>query len=127
MGLTKKAITVLGDQAEYISDPQLKAEILFDIANCYITQEQLQLAHEELTNLLLIVQPGPLAYRIAIKLAEICSMLNLNSQVISVCTQLMEADIPEQTRSKAATILAMAHNAQQNYDSAALALLDKQK
>jgi len=127
MGLTDKAIAVLDNQAEYISDPQLKAEILFDIANCYITQGQLQLAHEELTNLLLVVRPGPLAYRIAIRLAETCSMLGLNSQAVSVCTQLMEADIPEQTRSKAAVILAMAHNAQQDYDSAALALLDKQK
>jgi len=126
MGLVEKAITVLSDQAEYIPDPQLKAEILFDIANCYITQGQFQLAHEELTKLLLVVRPGPLAYKIAIRLAEICSMLGLNSQAISVCTQLMEADIPEQTRNKAATILAMAHNAQQDYDSAALALLDKQ-
>jgi len=126
MGLIEKAITVLGDQAEYISDPQLRAEILFDIANCYITHGQLQLAHEELTKLLLVVRPGPLAYRIAVRLAEICSMLGLNSQVISVCTQLMEADVPEQIRQKVAVILAMAHNAQQDYDSAALALLDKQ-
>jgi len=125
MGLMAKATTVLGDQAEYISDPQLKAEILFDIANCYITQGQLQLAHEELTNLLLVVRPGPLAYKIAIRLAEICSMLGLDSQVISVCTQLMDSDVPEQTRQKATVILAMAHNGQQDYDSAALALLDK--
>ena len=125
MGLMAKAITVLDDQAEYISDPQLKAEILFEIANCYITQGQLQLAHEELTNLLLVVKPGPLAYRIAIRLAEICSMLGLDSQVISVCTQLMDSDVPEQTRKKATVILAMAHNGQQDYDSAALALLDK--
>lgn len=127
MGLIEKAITILSDQAEYIPDPQLKAEMSFEIANCYVARGQLQLAHEELTRLLLVVRPGHLAYRIAIRLAEICSMLGLNSQAVSVCTQLMQADIPEQTRTKAAVILAMAYNGQQNYDSAALALLDKQK
>ena len=127
MGLISKAITVLGDQAEYISDTQLGAEISFEIANCYVIQGQLQMAHEELTKLLLIVKPGPLAYKIAIRLAEICSRLGLNSQVISVCTQLMEADVPQQTRQKAAVIRAMAHNGQQDYESATLALLDEQK
>jgi len=124
MGLTEKAINVLGNQVEYISDPQLKAEILFDIANCYISKGQLQLAREELTDLLIVVRPGPLAYSIAIRLAEICSLLGLDSQVISVCTQLMDADVPEETRQKAAVILALAHNDRQNYDSAALALLE---
>ena len=127
MGLTEKAIAVLNDQAEYISDQQLKAEILFEIADCRIARGQLQLAREELTNLLIVVRSGPLAYKIAIRLAEICSLLGLDSQVISVCTQLMDSDAPEETRKKAAVILAQAHNDRQNYDSAALALLNKQK
>ncbi|MHC4740807.1 MAG: tetratricopeptide repeat protein [Planctomycetota bacterium] len=123
MGLTDKAITVLGDQAEYISDKQLKAELIFEIANCYVTRGQLQAAHEELTQLLIVVRPGPLAYKIAIRLAEICSLLGLDEQVISVCTQLKEADVPEETRQKAAVILARAHKDRQDYDNAALALL----
>lgn len=127
MGLAEKAIAVLNDQAEYISDQQLKAEILFEIANCRIARGQLQLAREELTNLLIVARSGPLAYKIAIRLAEICSLLGLDSQVISVCTQLMDSDAPEETRKKAAVILAQAHNDRQNYDSAALALLNKQK
>lgn len=123
MGLTDKAITVLGDQAEYVSDKQLKTELLFEIANCYAERGQLKIAHEELTQLLISVRPGSLAYRIAIKLAEICSLLGLDSQAISVCKQLMEGEAPEETRRQAAVILARAHNEQQDYDSAALALL----
>ncbi|MBL7154366.1 MAG: tetratricopeptide repeat protein [Phycisphaerae bacterium] len=127
MGLIEKAITILGDRAEYISDPHLKAKMAFEVANCYIALTQLPVAHEELTKLLAVVQPGPLAYEIAIRLAETCSMLGLDHQVISVCTQFLDSDVPEQTRQKAAAILAMAYNRQQDYDSAALALLDKQK
>ena len=127
MGLIEKAIAVLSDQAEYIPDPQLKAEMSFEIANCHLARGQLPLAHEEMTKLLAVVQPGPLAHKIAIRLAETCSMLGLNTQAVSVCTQLMMADISEQTRSKAAVILATAYNGQQDYNSAALALLDKQE
>jgi len=127
MGLIEKAIAVLSDQAEYIPDPQLKAEMLFEIANCHLAAGELRLAHEELTKLLPAAQPGPLAHSIAIRLAETCSMLGLNTQAVSICTQLMLADIPEQIRSKAAVILSTAYNAQQDYDNAALALLDKQE
>jgi len=127
MGLTDKAITILGDQAEYISDTQLKAEISFEIANCYIKTGRLNLAHEQLTDLLVVVKPGPLAYSIAMKLAEISQKLDRHAQVISVCTQILESAAPRQIKNEAAAMLAMAYNRQKEYEKAALALLDKPK
>ncbi len=48
MGLADKAIIALGDRIEYIGDQQLKAKAYFELSNCYIDNEDLELAHKNL-------------------------------------------------------------------------------
>jgi tetratricopeptide (TPR) repeat protein len=127
MGLVDNAVTLLSSRIEYASDPGLKAEISFELTNCYIARNQLDLAHKKLTEILLIVPPGPLAYEVSFKLAQTCLMLNQDSQAISVCSQLLDSAAPEQIRTEAAQMLATAYSRQKNYDKAALALLDRPK
>lgn len=127
MGLVDNAVTLLSSRIEYASDPQLKAEISFELTNCYIAKNQLELAHKKLTEILLIVPPGPLAYEVALKLAQTCLMLSQDSQAISVCSQLLDSAAPEQIKNEAAQMLATAYSRQKNYDKAALALLDRPK
>jgi len=123
MGLVDKAISVLGDRAEYIPDPQLKAKVCFELAECYITKGNMELARRELTEVLIFVEPGPLAQEIAIELAGVCLKLGENSQAIYVCTQLLESGPSEQIKQKALSILASVYKQQQSYNEATLALL----
>ena len=127
MGLVDNAVTLLSSRIEYASDPRLKAEISFELTNCYIARNQLDLAHKKLTEILVVVPPGPLAYEVSLKLAQTCLMLSQDSQAISVCSQLLDSAAPEQIRTEAAQMLATAYSRQKNYDKAALALLDRPK
>jgi len=127
MGLVDNAVTLLSSRIEYVSDPRLKAEISFELTKCYIARNQLELAHKNLTEILVVVPPGPLAYEVSLKLAQTCLMLSQDSQAISVCSQLLDSAAPEQIKTEAAQMLATAYSRQKNYDKAALALLDRPK
>ena len=125
MNLVDKAIVTLGDEAEYLPDSQLKVRMLFELANCYIAKGDLESAREKLTEILIMVEPGPLAYEIALKLADVCLKLEQNSQAISICLQLLDSGPSSPILQKALGILATAYNRQKDYDRAALALLGR--
>lgn len=127
IGLVDKAIAMLGDRADYVSNPQLKAEIYFELSECYSKKGDLDIAHKKLTEVLILTESGPLAHKIALRLAEISLQLSQNSQTISVCSQLLDLQPPEQIKRRALELMAKAHNQQKNYDRAALALLGQWK
>jgi len=125
MGLVDKAIVTLGDRVEYIPDSQLKARMSFELTNCYIAKGNLELARANLTEILVLVEPGPFAHDIALELANVCLKLGQNSQAIYVCSQLLDLGPSERIKQEALNILATAYTRQKNYDSAALALLGR--
>ena len=127
MGLVDKAIVAVGDRAEYLPDSQLKVRMFFELANCFIAKGNLEFAREKLTGILVMVEPGLLAYEIALKLAEVCLRLDQDSQAISIsiCLQLLDSDPSAPVSQKALEILATAYDRQKNYDRAALALLGR--
>ena len=123
MDLPDKAITVLGDIAEYLPDSQLKTRVSFELANCYIARGDLKFAHEMLTEILISAAPGPLAHEVALELAQVALKLGQNSQTVSVCLQLLDSAASARIKQKASKLLAAAYNRQKKYDDAALALL----
>ena len=125
MGLIDRAVSILVDKADYILDTQLKAKISLELANCYIADGNFELARRKLTELLILVEPGPLAHEITLKLVDVCLKLNQNSQIISICSQLLELNPPEQIKQEALVRLAAAYKRQKNYDGAALALIGR--
>ncbi len=127
IGLVDKAIVILGGRGEYISDPQLKAQICFGLSECYIEKGDLHRARAKLAEILVLTEFGPLAQQSALSLADVCLRLGQDSQAISVCSQLLDLQPSKQIKQKALELLAKAHNQQKNYDSAALALLGQWK
>jgi len=125
VGLVDKAIAALGDRAEYISDSQLKAKVSFELAKCYVAKGNLELAHRSLTEILVLVEAGPLAHKVACELADVCLKLGQNSQAVSICSQLLDLAPSGQIKQRALSILATAYSRQKNYDGAALALLGR--
>jgi len=141
MGLSDKAVLVLADRAEYLLDMQLKAKVLYELAKCHIAERDLELAHRNLTEALVLIEPGPLAHEVACELAEVSLRLGQNSQVVSICSQLLDSvpsppllssdsktrgqGVPAEAgiRQRAMNILATAHLWQRNYEGAVLALL----
>jgi len=125
MGLADEAIAALGDRAQYTLDPQVKVGISFELAKCYIAKENLELARRDLAEIIMLVEPGPLAHEIALELADVCLKLGQSSQTISICSQLLDLGPSAKTKQKALDILAAAYSRQKNYDRAALTLLGK--
>jgi tetratricopeptide (TPR) repeat protein len=123
MGLPDKAIAVLGDNAEYLPESQLKIRMSFELANCHIAKGDLDFAHKKLTDILISATPGPLLNEIALRLAEVCLDLGQSSQTITVCRQLLDSEVSSQVRQKALKVQAAAYNQQKNFDNAALALV----
>ena len=127
MGLVDNAIVILGDRAEYIPDPQLKAEICFELSECYIEKGDLNLAHGKLAEILVLAESGPLSHKSALRLGDVCLRLGQNSQTISVCSQLLDLQPSEQIKQEALKLLSMAYSQQKDHDRAALALLGQWK
>jgi len=125
MGLVNEAVAAIGDRAQYTLDPQAKASISLELAKCYSAKGSLQQARKEFSEILMIVEPGPLAHEIALELADVCLKLGHSSQTISVCSQLLNLRPTETIKQKALNILAAAYTQRKDYDRAALALLGR--
>ena len=122
VGLPDKAISTIGDVAEYLPDSQLKTRASFELAKCYIAKGDLEYVQKKLTEILISAAPGPLAHEIALELAEVCFELGQNSQAVFVCLQLLDSTVSTPIEEKASKLLAAAYNRQKKYNDAALAL-----
>jgi len=127
MGLFDEAVTILGDTAQYLHASQLKAEVLFEQSKCLIAKGDLESARKNLTEILVFVEPGPLAYEIMYELADLCLKLNENTQVISISLQILNSEAEDTLKQKTSELLATAYTRQKDYDKAALVLLGQWK
>jgi tetratricopeptide (TPR) repeat protein len=127
MGLYDKALAVFGDKLEYTFDPQLKAEIYYEMAMSYIAKKDLENASKLLSENIILTKPGEMMYQSALQLAQVCLDLERNDQAISVCRQLLDLEPTKEVKQKALELLASAYKRNQNYEGAALALLGQWK
>jgi len=123
MGLFDEAVTILGDTARYLPDSQLKTKVFFEQSKCLIAKGDLESARKSLTEILVFVEPGPLAYEVMYELADLCLELNENTQVISITLQILNSEVEDTLKQKTSELLATAYTRQKDYDKAALALL----
>jgi len=123
MGLYDEVIAALRDKSEYVPDSQLKAKIFFEQSKCFLAKGNLELAREKLSEILVFIEPGPLAQEIGCVLADVCLKLGQDSQAISICLQLLDSAPEDQIKQRASNLLAAAYTQQKNYDQAVLALL----
>jgi len=123
IGLAEDATTVLAERAQYLTEPHLRASIILELARCEIAIQNHVGARAHLTEVLSLVEPGPIAHQVSLELAGVCLKLNDIQQAISICTKLMESSASTQIKEQASRTLAAAYSKQQNYDKAALALL----
>ncbi|MBN2313803.1 MAG: tetratricopeptide repeat protein [Sedimentisphaerales bacterium] len=122
LGLFDEAIIFLQDRAGYVSDQQLDARISFELALCYIDKDDLENARNCLSEMLGVVESGPLAHEAAQILSDICVKLDQDDQAISVCLKLLDSDPPKEVKQNALKTLAAAYRERSEYDKAVLAL-----
>jgi len=146
MGLVDKALALLGDVVQYLPNSWLKAKVSFEQAKCSIAKGDLQAARKRLAEVLVFVEPGPLAHEVRYELADVCFKLGDNAQAIFICSQLLArakpgstelaevwtssslpsaGELEAATKQKALDLLAKAYTEEKNYEKAALALLSQ--
>jgi len=122
-GLMDRAIELLQNNKNSVSDPYLNAKISFELSLNLIEKGELAQAQKELSHTLTKVESGPLAHKVALKLAQVCLDLKQEDQAVSVCQSLLQLESDPLLSHKAAELLAQAYTNQQNYDKAAQALI----
>ncbi len=122
MALLDMAIVSLRDRAEYISEPHLRAKLIFELAKCYVVGGQLELARNKLNEILNIVEPGTFTHEVMLELAQVCLKLDRGPQAVKLCLQLLEYDPSAQIKQQTLKVLAAAYNRQGDYEKAVLAL-----
>ena len=127
VGLTDKAITLLSEKEAYIIDEELKNQIRYERSECYIEQNQLDLAYRELANILEKTGYTSFGYKVACRLTDVCSQLGMDAEAMKISAELLNTDPPAPIKHKALALLAMIYNKQNNYDRAALVLMGQWK
>jgi len=122
LGLFDEAIVFLQDRAGYVSEEQLDAKISFELALCYIDKGELVNAQSCLSEMLGVVEPGPLVHEATQVLSDVCMKLGQDDQAISVCLKLLDSDPPVEVKQNALKTLAAAYRERKEYDKAVLAL-----
>jgi len=112
----------LKDRTDFITDTQLNVQISFELANCYLANNDLERGRGSLSEVLRIAEPGEISQLAAKRMAMVCLDLGYNSQAVSVCRQLLDTDISDSMKSEVKAILAQALNKEKKYEEAALVL-----
>jgi len=131
MGLADQALAVLCERQRYIADSQLKADIIIEIARCGVSEGKFDIAKEQLTEGLALMEAGPEAQQVSLELAEVCLKLGGNKQAITICNRIIDSTQSRERHKtaneaiirKASKILASAYSEQQDLDKAAQILL----
>ena len=122
LGLCETAIDLLKDRSDFIVEKQLNAELAYELANCYLANNDLEKGRSCLSEVLRIAEPGELSQKAAKKMAQICLELGYSSQAVTVCKQLLDTDISGTFKNEVKVILAQALDQEKKYEEAALIL-----
>ena len=122
LGLFDTAIDLLKNRSDFVTDKQLNAQISFELANCCIANENLEMGRNYLSEVIRDAEPGKLSQDAAKTMAHICLELGYTDQAASVCRQLLDSNVSGSLKIEVTEMLAQALNHEKKYEEAALVL-----
>ena len=122
MRLPEQAGLLLRRALASCSSAQTHARMTIQLARTMVDCGDVNGARETLCELLPKMDPGPLAHRAALDLADICVRSDRNAQAITVCRELLKSPCSEDVRRKAREVLGRAYVREKDYQRAAMAL-----
>lgn len=127
VGLTERAIGLLTEREAYVIDDVLKNQIRYELSDCYIERNQMNLAYRTLSKILEETGDTDLGYQVACRLTDVCVRLGMDAQALSVGSQLLNMDPPDAIKNETLRLLAAVYRRQNNYDLAAMVLMGQWK
>jgi tetratricopeptide (TPR) repeat protein len=122
MRLPEQVMFLLRRALPSCSSPETHARMTLQLARSMVDCGDANLARETLCELLPKMEPGALAHRTALDLAEVCVQSEHNAQAITVCRELLKSPCSEEVRRSARAILGRAYVREKDYQRAAMAL-----
>lgn len=122
LDLVETATTLLRRKIEFIADSTLRAQLAFDLAQCYAAAGDLQLARREVSHALADLPTGDERRQAFLLLAELSLQLESFEQAADACLALLAEPIDDKNLSdKAHRLLGACYTRMKQYDKAALA------
>ena len=122
MGLPERALSALRRASPNVRDEAAAAEMSVEAARCHADSGERDAARKILVDVLPKLGSGPIAREASIELAQICLADGKAAQAVAICQNLLTPSLPPEQRKAVLTVLARAHQQQQDYERAAVAL-----
>ena len=122
MSLDENAVAALRKGLAADAEGQTQCALNVELAQCLADAGELEKAHSLLTDTLGRMKAGPAAHAATCDLAEICLKLEKPQQAVTLCQELLKAELTRPEQAAAREILGRAHVQQKEYDKAAMAL-----
>ena len=122
MCMPERAAGLLRHALPTVSSPRNRTRLVLELAACTADIGDLRGALQMLNDLLPTVEPGPLAHRAALALADLCVRNGRQAQAIALARGLLAPSSPDEIRQSAQQILGRAYAEQKDYERAAVAL-----
>jgi tetratricopeptide (TPR) repeat protein len=123
MGLAERAISLLEEGLGSAHDSGQRVQVYAEMAACHEAMGQWEPARNALAQVLLIVEPGPVAQQTQLELARVSLKLGRPDRAVSLCRQVLDAGPDGPTQQKAAALLATAYEGQHQYSKAVESLM----
>ncbi len=123
IGLSQQAIAILADRIEYISDINLRTNIILQLCDYLMEGDNPRKARRLLAQCVTQLDDLQQIHAVNVKLAEACLMLSDYDRTIAICSELLAEEIPVDIRQHAQQTLAKAYEARNDYENTALVLM----
>ena len=122
MSLDENAVAALRKGLAADAEGQTQCGLNVELAQCLADTDEPEKAHSLLTDTLGRMKAGPAAHAATCDLAEICLKLEKPQQAVTLCQELLKAELTPPEQAAAREILGRAYVQQKEYDKAAMAL-----
>jgi tetratricopeptide (TPR) repeat protein len=124
MGLSDQTVSLLKSRLPSASSPDVSARMTILLAQAMADGGDVDGARARLGDLAARLEPGPLAHRATIVLAQICMRCGRNAQAIALCRDLLllKSSCAEEVRRSARDILGRAYRLEKDYERAVAVL-----
>ncbi len=125
IGLSQKAIAILAEKIDYLSDAKLRTNVILQLSDYLMETNKPQRARQLLAQCIVRVDDLEQIREVNRKLADASLMLSDYDTVISICSKLLAEELPSELRRHLQKTLAKAYESKNDYEKTALVLLGK--
>ena len=125
MGLSTRAIVILKEGLSDLAEPNERVDVYREMAQCYELDAELSLARQFYIEAWNLLEPGPVAYDVRIKVAEITLSMGDVKKAIEMCNTLTAISLSRPQQRQVNHMLSKAYLQENDLTKAAAIMLQQ--